>query len=104
MDPSTQEPGLPAGTFYDLTNALDANDDFVWQDLDEMINITGWISQGNTSSAQLKMTVDARANRRLDPPDQLWLVLHSDLILGSSFPVLFATPFLRTLLSDRPVR
>lgn len=105
MDPITQEPGLPAGTFYNLDNEADANDDFLWQKIEHFTNVTGWLSNnGSNSGCGKLMEVDVQVKRRLRVPEQLWLVLAyfpaPDTL--TTPPAITVAPYLRTLLSTSP--
>lgn len=102
MDPVTQEPGLPTSTFYTLDNAVDANDDFLWQTVEQFTNVTGWFATGGASGPGMTIQVDSKVNRRLDVPEQLWLVMEwiSNPFSGTAPPRLQVDPYLRTLLSD----
>lgn len=101
MDPVTNEPGLPAGSTYLLDDARDANDDYLWQDIVQWWSVTSWVSTGNSPALAYIMPVDVKVTRRLDPPDQLWLVMHYVPLTPSDAPRLEIVPYLRTLVADK---
>ncbi len=100
MDPLTQEPGLPASTFYLLDSALDANDDYLWQEMSTFINVATWLNGPNSGGHVQNIDVSVKVGRRLDPPEQLWLVLHYASYETTDPPRCAIIPFLRTLVSD----
>ncbi len=100
MDPLTQEPGLPASSFYLLDSPLDANDDYLWQDMSTFINVATWLDRSNAASNVQNIKVEVKVGRRLDPPEQLWLVLHYAQYEATDAPRCACIPFLRTLVSD----
>lgn len=102
MDPVTNEPGLPAGSFYSLSDHRDANDDFLWQKMESWNSLTSWISQGNSPNPQYITDVECKVKRRLDPPDQLWLVMEYRNLTVADSPRIDVIPYLRTLIADGP--
>ncbi len=101
MDPGTLEVYEPATQGYDVGLAQNANDEFIWEERILIENLVGWVNPTTTSGGPVwHMDVNVKCNRKIEPLEQLILVLDNEGLNGFNAVTVSAQKWLRTLLQS----